>query len=102
MHFVFATSLWKRLRGLLGTSPEWGHSGRVLVLYPCRSVHTFGMHYEIDIAFARKDGIIMRADRAVGAMRLLACKDAAFVLERPHSDLAPWLRPGERLPFSSC
>jgi uncharacterized membrane protein (UPF0127 family) len=42
-----AETFWRRLKGLLFTEslPE----GCCLYLRPCRSVHTFGMRYDIDV-----------------------------------------------------
>jgi uncharacterized membrane protein (UPF0127 family) len=31
----------------------------VLVLRPCRNVHTFGMRFEIDVAFCDRDGYVL-------------------------------------------
>jgi uncharacterized membrane protein (UPF0127 family) len=44
-----------RRRGLLGRD----HVDGVLVLRPCRQVHTFGMRFPIDIAFCDRDGFVL-------------------------------------------
>ena len=44
-------------RGLLGRD---GIDG-VLVLEGVRSVHTFGMRFDIDVAFCDRDGVVLRA-----------------------------------------
>ena len=70
-----------------GTSPSWGDGNRVLMLVHCRSVHSFGMRYALDIAFVDKAGAVLRSERNVKPGRLLSCRNAAFVLERPHNCL---------------
>ncbi|MFA5882884.1 MAG: DUF192 domain-containing protein [Acidimicrobiia bacterium] len=45
-----------RRRGLLGRD---GIDG-VLVLVPCRQVHTIGMRFAIDVAFCAADGRVLR------------------------------------------
>jgi uncharacterized protein len=45
----------QRRQGLLGRE---GHEG-VLVLRPCRQVHSFGMHFAIDVAFCDRDGFVL-------------------------------------------
>ena len=99
MHFVLATSFAARARGLLGTNANWGDAGRVLVLAPCKSVHTLGMRYALDIAFVSRSGIVLRAEQAVPPKRLLACRKATFVLERPHDRATPWLEAGSPIPL---
>ena len=51
---AIAESLLARTRGLLGTRvlPR----SEALLLRPCRSVHTFGMRFPIDVAFCRRHG----------------------------------------------
>jgi uncharacterized membrane protein (UPF0127 family) len=44
-----------RRRGHLGRD---GHDG-VLVIEPCRQVHTFGMGFTIDVAFCAGDGRVL-------------------------------------------
>lgn len=99
MSFVLATSIFARARGLLGTSASWGNGSRVLVLAPCRSVHTIGMHYALDIAFVSRQGMVLRSERNVKPGRLLSCRRATFVLERPHDRTDPWLDPGDSVPL---
>jgi uncharacterized membrane protein (UPF0127 family) len=51
-----ASSRHDRRRGLLGRD---GIDG-VLVLEPCRQVHTFRMRFAIDVAFCAADGRVLR------------------------------------------
>ena len=92
--FVLAFGIVTRARGLLGTDASWGKGSRVLVLAPCKSVHTIGMRYALDIAFVDRRGIVLRSERAVPPGRLLACRRAAYVLERPHQEDGVWMEVG--------
>lgn len=47
-----------RARGLIGTDCLPARGG--LFLRPCRSVHTFGMRYPIDVAFLDHQGRVLR------------------------------------------
>jgi len=51
-----ATGRVARRRGLLGRDSLEG----VLVLQPCRHVHTAGMRFPIDVAFCDRDGVVLR------------------------------------------
>ena len=44
-----------RLKGLLGTSPD----AEAVILVPCKSVHTYGMTYPIDVAFLGSSGEVL-------------------------------------------
>lgn len=101
MRIVIATSIFARARGLLGTRAEWGDGNRMLILVPCKSVHTIGMRYALDIAFVDRNGIVLRSERNVRPGRVLSCRQAAFVLERPHQDEA-WAEAEQRLLVSFC
>ncbi|MCZ7535255.1 MAG: DUF192 domain-containing protein [Acidimicrobiia bacterium] len=46
-----------RRRGLAGRDALEG----VLVLRPCRQVHTFGTRFPIDVAFCDRDGFVLHA-----------------------------------------
>ena len=99
MRIVIATSMITRARGLLGTHAQWGDGNRVLVLIPCKSVHTLGMRYALDIAFVDRNGIVLRSERNVKPGRVLSCRGAAFVLERPHGLRMPWPENGDGIPY---
>lgn len=51
-----ASSRAARRRGLLGRAGIGG----VLVLVPCRQVHTVGMRFPIDVGFCAADGRLLR------------------------------------------
>lgn len=82
----------ERMRGLLGTGP-----GVPAVLLPrCRSIHTYGMRYAIDVAFVAGDGTVLRVVRSLGPGSCAAHPDAVCVLERPSGE-GDWVREGEHL-----
>ncbi len=99
MCIVIATSMITRARGLLGTHAQWGDGNRVLVLIPCKSVHTIGMRYALDIAFVDRNGIVLRSERNVKPGRVLSCRGATFVLERPHGPRMSWPENGDGIPY---
>lgn len=97
--FVLARGVMDRARGLLGTRAGWGAGHDVLVLLPCRSVHTVGMRYALDVAFCDAGGTVVRSETDVRPGRLLSCGRAAFVLERPHADDGTWPVEGDVVPL---
>src|SRR5436309_9195110 len=75
-----ATTLRARVLGLaLMRSPPDDHA---LLIPHCRSVHTFGMGFEIDVTFLDEHGHTLRTERNVGRSRVLTCRQAFAVLER--------------------
>lgn len=52
-----AHTFLSRLKGLLGTSGP--AEGEGLWIVPCRSVHTFGMRYPIDVVFLDAGGVVV-------------------------------------------
>ena len=53
-----AHSYWERMRGLLGAPPL--QPGQALWLEHCKSVHTFGMTYAIDVVFVDHNLLILK------------------------------------------
>ncbi len=88
-----ATSLAKRMRGLLLSRPDEG----ALLLLPCADVHTVGMGRRIDVAFVDGTGCVLAAYRDVGPFRRLRHRGAAAVVERFSSCSTPWFEPGDRM-----
>lgn len=84
------TSSKERLQGLLFRKPD----ALTRLLLPCRDVHTFGMRYPIDIAFADERGRVLEVHRWVGARRRKRCRGAAMVAER-FSSGKPWFEVGD-------
>jgi uncharacterized protein len=63
-----------------------------LLIPHCRSVHTFGMRFALDVLFLGEDGIPLRVARAVPPRRILFCRRAFAVLETRAGD-APLFSP---------
>ena len=93
---VLATRLSSRLRGLLRSAP----SNDLLLLLPCRDIHTFGMSYAIDVAFLDSHGVVVRAQRDVLPNRRLREPAAVAVLERYAVPRKEWLVAGDAVSLS--
>jgi uncharacterized membrane protein (UPF0127 family) len=75
-----------RRRGLLGRDC----ADEVLVLRPCRQVHTIGMRFPIDVAWCTRDGHVLRATRMVPGRLSRAVRHAHFVIEAPAGAFDDW------------
>src|SRR3954447_7954139 len=75
-----ARGFWERLVGLAWTSSP---RAAALLLPRCRSVHTFGMRFALDLFWLDARGDIVRVDRAVPPWRIARCANAAAVIEVP-------------------
>lgn len=73
-----AATFWDRLMGLFSRRS----SDEILLIAPCRSVHTFGMGYAIDIAFISREGRVLESYKNVPPWRLKKHPGAYAVLER--------------------
>ena len=58
---VVATRFWDRVSGFLVKRP----SKCVLLISPCKSIHTFGMRENLDVAFIDREGLVVRSDQGV-------------------------------------
>ena len=58
-------------------------AGAGLLIPGCRSVHTFGMRFDLDLLFLDEDGRVTELRRSVPPWRFVRCRDAAAVLELP-------------------
>ncbi len=76
-----ATTRFARLVGLALTDRE--RAGAGLLIPSCRSVHTFGMRFALDVAFLDVTGAVISRRLAVRPGRLVADPRAAAVLEVP-------------------
>jgi hypothetical protein len=88
-----ATGFRERLIGLAfrRSPPPWA------LLFPrCRSVHTVGMRFALDLVWLDADGSVARIDLHVRPWRFRACAGASAVLEipSPHQASSPASRPG--------
>ena len=70
-----------RLLGLALLDRDRAGSG--LLIPRCRSVHTFGMRFAVDIVFLDRDGAVVARRRHVPPGRVLHEWRAASVLELP-------------------
>ena len=79
---IIADKLGRRIKGLLGRKVFLAKEG--LVITPCNSIHTFFMHFAIDVLFVSKNKIIVKAITSLPPGRLtLIYFNAAFVVELP-------------------
>lgn len=90
---MLATRLSSRMRGLL-FAPE---SDDLMVLLPCRDIHTFGMGYALDVAFLDAAGIVVKSVRDVLPNKRLREPTAVAVLERRAIPRELWFEKGERI-----
>ena len=53
-----AGNFMKRLKGLMGRPGL--NKGEALILYPCRSIHTFFMNFPIDALFIDRNAFVLK------------------------------------------
>jgi uncharacterized protein len=82
-----ATGFRSRLLGLSWLDREEAGSG--LLITRCRSVHTFGMRFALDLIFLDGDGRPSSVRRQVPPRRFVADPGARTVLELPAGDQPP-------------
>lgn len=95
MELVLATTLWSRLTGLLRRGC-CAH-GEVLMLIPCKSIHTFGMRSPIDVAFLNDTGEVVASERGLAPAKIRSHPEAEAVLERRSCADSYWPSKGEVL-----
>lgn len=77
-----AYGILKRMKGLIGR--ERLQEGEALWIKPCKSVHTIGMKFAIDVIFLDKENNIVAVKKNLGPNRLTPIYlRAASVLELP-------------------
>jgi uncharacterized protein len=69
----------ERLAGLAGLDAIGDEEG--LLLPRCRSVHTFGMRFALDLVWVGAGGEVVRVDRDVAPRRVRTCLRARSVVE---------------------
>lgn len=80
---VMANGFVARLLGMMMRAPHHGDGVPVVMCLPrTRSVHTCFMRYALDVAFADRAGHVVRLCRGVAPWQVVACREAAFTLER--------------------
>lgn len=98
-----ADGAWERARGLLGRKPL--ERDEALLIEPCWLVHTFGMHYPLDIAFVDRKGRIRKLSRGVrpgriagspGARQTIECREGVLAtLALKVGDQVRWRESGQ-------
>jgi uncharacterized protein len=73
-----ARSRWSRLLGLAFRRKP---PADALLISRCRSVHTFGMRFALDLVWLGRGGRVLRIDRDVPPWRIRSCGEAVEVLE---------------------
>jgi uncharacterized protein len=76
-----ATHLRSRLLGLALLARR--RAGAGLLIPRCRSVHTFGMRFALDVLFLDADDRVIGLRRGVPPGRVIRCPGAMAVLELP-------------------
>ena len=85
---VVARTRGERLLGLLPVRAMPPTDG--LLLPRCRSVHTIGMAFALDLLWIGADGAVLRTDLDVGPFRQRTERRAAGVLETPAGAGPAW------------
>ena len=75
-----------RRRGLAHLDPGALPGGHALLFEHCRSVHTIGMRFVLDLVWLDAYGALVRLDRAVGPGRVRTCWRARSVAEAAAGD----------------
>ena len=76
-----ADNPFTRRKGLLGRDGLAPGSG--LWIFPCESVHTFGMHFSIDLVYLNRKYVVKKVRKNVPPGRLSVCWTARSILELP-------------------
>jgi uncharacterized membrane protein (UPF0127 family) len=74
-----ARAIGERRRGLARMEPM--PPDRALRIPRCRSVHTFGMRFALDLVWLDRSGRVLRIDRDVRPGRVRTCLRARSVVE---------------------
>jgi len=93
----YANTWMKRLVGLL--SEKTMKSGDGLWILPCRSIHTIGMRFPIDVVFLDQNNRVKKLGKAIRPFRFCsAMKGTKSVLELPVGAITEaGLQPGDTL-----
>ena len=75
-----------RRKGLLGRSSVEG----ALILQPCNWVHTFGMKFDIDVAYVDRTGLVLKTQRMSRHRLGLPVMRAHSVIEAQSGSFARW------------
>ena len=75
LRLAVASRFTARLRGLAGLAAIGADEG--LELPRCRSVHTVGMRFALDLVWLGRDGSVLRVDGGVAPWRMRSCRAAS-------------------------
>lgn len=89
---------YERARGFLGREFQEEYQPYVLSFYRCNSLHSFGMHSKLDLAFIDEQGTCMCSVRQFKIARVKSVRGAHLALERISSS-QPWIQSGESVKF---
>jgi uncharacterized membrane protein (UPF0127 family) len=78
---LVASTRRARGRGLAGLALEALPADHALLLEPCRSVHTIGMRFALDLLWLGPGDRLVRLDADVGPRRMRSCRRARAVVE---------------------
>jgi uncharacterized membrane protein (UPF0127 family) len=81
VEIVVARSRLSRLVGLAGRRRP--AADKALLIPRCRSVHTFGMRFDLDLVWLDQHGRVLAVDESVPPCRVRSCREAAAVVEVP-------------------
>ena len=99
-----ARGFLQRLLGLAMLRSRELPDGHALLLRRCSSVHTFGMRFALDLAFADDSGNVLRVVRGAAPRRVWRCPGASVVLECRAGEIGRFLEggrgAGSRLAFA--
>ncbi len=93
-----ANTARSRLLGLALLHDRELPSGHALCVLRCRSVHTFGMRFPIDVAFVDDRARVVRVERSVPPRRVLVERRAFAVVESRAGEIERFLPRGPRAP----
>ena len=78
-----AVAASRRARALGLAAMTEAPAGAALLIPGCRSVHTAGMRWRLDLVWLAPSGAPVRVDRGVPPWRLRSCRRATSVVEVP-------------------
>ena len=85
----------RRIAGLIGRRSL--PAGLALEIPRCRSVHTFGLRFPLDLVWLDAERRVVRVDRAVPPWRVRSCRQARSVLELDSRFSNQWFAYGSSL-----
>lgn len=91
---ALATSMWPRMKGLLGRSGLDADEG--MLFRPAGSIHMFFMRFAIDAVFCDKNLKVIDVVSGLGPWRLAGRRGSKVVIELAEG-AAAGLRPGDQL-----